>query len=119
MGDSTLDQTIKDIFADLERDGRINLHRHPIRIEAVDGVIVLAGLVAGFMSAVIPTASEFGQASASATELAVIRESEAAEVVAKVAVEALHRHEHHDGEKREAVESKAQEVKEGGESKEI
>lgn len=52
------------------------------------GAIVLAGLVAGFMSAVIPTASEFGQASASATELAVVLESEAAEEVERIVTDA-------------------------------
>lgn len=40
------DTRVKTLMADLERDIRVNLHRHPIRAEVRDGVLVLEGTVA-------------------------------------------------------------------------
>ena len=40
------DAVRKQVHAALEREARINLHRHPIRIESVDGTVTLEGEVA-------------------------------------------------------------------------
>lgn len=40
------DAVRKQVHAALEREGRINLHRHPIRIETADGTVTLEGEVA-------------------------------------------------------------------------
>ena len=40
------DAVRKQVHAALERETRINLHRHPIRIESVDGTVTLEGEVA-------------------------------------------------------------------------
>jgi osmotically-inducible protein OsmY len=41
-----IDAVRKQVHAALEREARINLHRHPIRIESVDGTVTLEGEVA-------------------------------------------------------------------------
>jgi osmotically-inducible protein OsmY len=40
------DAVRKHVHAALERESRINLHRHPVRIESVDGTVILEGEVA-------------------------------------------------------------------------
>lgn len=40
------DQTTRQVHAALEREPRINIHRHPIRIDAGDGTVTLEGEVA-------------------------------------------------------------------------
>ena len=40
------DLTTRKVHAALEREPRINIHRHPIRIDAKDGAVTLEGEVA-------------------------------------------------------------------------
>jgi len=40
------DAVRKQVHAALERESRVNLHRHPVRIESVDGTVTLEGEVA-------------------------------------------------------------------------
>ena len=37
------DAVRRQVHAALERESRINLHRHPVRIETADGTVTLAG----------------------------------------------------------------------------
>ena len=40
------DAVRKQVHAALERESRVNLHRHPVRIESADGTVTLEGEVA-------------------------------------------------------------------------